>query len=210
MDVGNLITFSKDFFVLVFCVCFCLFQDRRWAYGGSQARSRATATWNLSRICNLHHSSWRRQIPNPLSEAKDRTHNLMVPSWIRQPLSHDGNSCSGLLFFPLPQRGNMLVFTYRVQKFKSLTSCVGKSEETCTPMILLLGRQNGTIPIKCNLATSITTVSTSTLQLSSWNVFYMYTYKMRHEQGYSLQHWRLIKNNSSIQLYRFNKPGCPL
>ena len=32
----------------------------------------ATATPDLSRICNLHHSSEQRQILNPLSEAKDR------------------------------------------------------------------------------------------------------------------------------------------
>ena len=29
----------------------------------------ATATWDLSPICNLHHSSWPRRILNPLSEA---------------------------------------------------------------------------------------------------------------------------------------------
>ena len=38
---------------------------------------------DLSRICDLHHSSWQRQILNPLSEARDRTCNLMVPSQIR-------------------------------------------------------------------------------------------------------------------------------
>jgi len=37
---------------------------------------------DLSRICNLHHSSWQCQILNPLSEARDRTHNLMVASRI--------------------------------------------------------------------------------------------------------------------------------
>ena len=33
-------------------------------------------------ICELHHSSWQRQMLNPLSEARDRIHNFMVPSWI--------------------------------------------------------------------------------------------------------------------------------
>ena len=41
-----------------------------------------TATQDLSHICNLHHSSWQGWILNPLSEARDQTHNLMVPSWI--------------------------------------------------------------------------------------------------------------------------------
>ena len=31
----------------------------------------ATATWDLSHICDLHHSSWQYQILNPLSKARD-------------------------------------------------------------------------------------------------------------------------------------------
>ena len=31
----------------------------------------------------LHHSSWQCQILNQLSKARDRTHNLMVPSRVR-------------------------------------------------------------------------------------------------------------------------------
>ena len=34
----------------------------------------------------------QRRIVNPLSKGRDRTCNLMVPSWIRQPLRHEGNS----------------------------------------------------------------------------------------------------------------------
>ena len=37
------------------------------------ANSTATATWDLSFVCNLHHSSRQRQIPDPLSEARYRT-----------------------------------------------------------------------------------------------------------------------------------------
>ena len=46
------------------------------------AYSRATATKDLNHVCNLQHSSWQRQILNPLIEARDRTRNLMLPSWI--------------------------------------------------------------------------------------------------------------------------------
>ena len=42
----------------------------------------ATAIPDLSGICDLHHSSWQCQILNPLSKARDGTHNLMVPSQI--------------------------------------------------------------------------------------------------------------------------------
>ena len=35
------------------------------------AYTTATATWDLSHVCDLHHSSWQRQILNPLSEVRD-------------------------------------------------------------------------------------------------------------------------------------------
>ena len=47
------------------------------------AYTRATAMRDPSCICNLHHSSWQHRILNPLSKARDRTCNLMVPSPIR-------------------------------------------------------------------------------------------------------------------------------
>ena len=62
------------------------------AYGGSQARGLIGAVaakpmpepqQRGSRVSDLHHSSQQHQILNPLSGARDRTHNLMVPSWIR-------------------------------------------------------------------------------------------------------------------------------
>ena len=62
------------------------------AYRGSQARgpirvllpayTTAKATPDLSHICNLHHSSQQCWILNPLSEARNRTCNFMVPSRI--------------------------------------------------------------------------------------------------------------------------------
>jgi len=35
------------------------------------AYARATATWDPSRICDLHHSSRQRPIVNPLSKGRD-------------------------------------------------------------------------------------------------------------------------------------------
>ena len=43
----------------------------------------ATAMPDPSCFCDLHHSSWQCRILNPLSEVRDQTHNLMVPSRIR-------------------------------------------------------------------------------------------------------------------------------
>ena len=46
------------------------------------AYTTATVMQYPSRICDLYHSSRQCRILNPLSEARDRTHNLMVTSWI--------------------------------------------------------------------------------------------------------------------------------
>ena len=77
-------------FVLFVCFLFCLFRAAPEAYGGSQASgriravaARATAMPDPSRVCSLHHSSRQCQTLNPLSEARDGTRNLMVPSQIR-------------------------------------------------------------------------------------------------------------------------------
>ena len=44
------------------------------------AYTTATATQDLSCVCDLHHSSRQRWIPNPLSEARDGTFILMDAS----------------------------------------------------------------------------------------------------------------------------------
>ena len=96
--------FKKMFLLLVFWFCFCflffvlfcfvflLFRTTLAAYRSSQARGQlelqplayATATriWNLSHVCNLHHSSWQPRILNPLSKTRDQTRVLMDPSQI--------------------------------------------------------------------------------------------------------------------------------
>ena len=42
----------------------------------------ATATRDPNHVCDLHCSSWKHQLLNPLSDARDRVLNLMVPSRI--------------------------------------------------------------------------------------------------------------------------------
>ena len=47
------------------------------------AYATATARGDMSRVCDLRHSSWQRQITDPLSKARDhQTHNLMDTSQI--------------------------------------------------------------------------------------------------------------------------------
>ena len=47
------------------------------------AYTTATATWDPSWVCDLHHNSRQRQILSPLSEAKERTRVLMDASRVR-------------------------------------------------------------------------------------------------------------------------------
>ena len=44
------------------------------------AYATATATPDLSRVCDLHCTSWQCQILNPRSEARDQTHVLVDTS----------------------------------------------------------------------------------------------------------------------------------
>ena len=56
------------------------------------ACTTATATWDLSYICDLRCSLQQQWILNPLSEAKDLTCILMDTSQILNLLSHNRNS----------------------------------------------------------------------------------------------------------------------
>ena len=82
--------------LLLLLLLFGLFVFLRAApttHEGSQARgrnglllpayARAIATPDPSHVCDLHHRSRQCWILNPLSEARDRTHNLMAPGQIR-------------------------------------------------------------------------------------------------------------------------------
>ena len=44
-----------------------------------QAYTPATAAEVPSPICDLYHSSWQHQIPNPLSKARDQTTSSWIP-----------------------------------------------------------------------------------------------------------------------------------
>ena len=46
------------------------------------AYATAIAMQDPSCVCDIYHRSWQRRILKPLSKARDRTHNLIVPSWI--------------------------------------------------------------------------------------------------------------------------------
>ena len=80
---SNQINQSNYMCLFVSFLFFLPFRAAPEAYGSSQTRGRlelqlsgcatATATWDLSHICDLHHSSWQGQVFHPLSEARDWT-----------------------------------------------------------------------------------------------------------------------------------------
>ena len=86
-----LLFFPMLFFLFFIFWSFCLFSPAPEAYRGSQARGpiRAVAAGlcqshsNTGSEPRLHHSSQPRRILNPLSKARNRTRNLMVPSRTR-------------------------------------------------------------------------------------------------------------------------------
>ena len=69
------------------------------------AYTTATATWDPSRICSLHHSSWQCWILNPLSGARNWTLILMDTSWVHYCCATMGTPyflyywCSGIWAF---------------------------------------------------------------------------------------------------------------
>ena len=56
------------------------------------AYTTAIATWHLSLLCDLYHSSWQHWILNPLSQARDRTRVLTDTHQDHNLLRHSGNS----------------------------------------------------------------------------------------------------------------------
>ena len=58
------------------------------------AYTTATAMRDQNRIHDIHHSSWKCQIGNPLREAGDQTRGLKDTIWVLNMLSQNRNSQS--------------------------------------------------------------------------------------------------------------------
>ena len=94
----RLFVFSYTFYFILL-----LFSAAPMAHGGSQAVGQsklqlsayttATAMPGPCHVCSLHHSSRQCWILNPLSETRDRTLDLMVPSQIHSHCTTMGTPC---------------------------------------------------------------------------------------------------------------------
>ena len=65
---------------------------RRRVIAAAESYTTATTTRDLSRICDLRHSSWQRWILNLLREARDPIHVCMDAIRVLNPLSHNRSS----------------------------------------------------------------------------------------------------------------------
>ena len=111
-------TFSFFFFFRAAPVAYGSFQARGWIGATTASLTTAAATPDPSFIWDPYHSSQQRWILNPLSEARVRTHNLMDPSWVRWPLSHEGNS----------QELNFMMFVFFCLSFRTAPVACGSSQ----------------------------------------------------------------------------------
>ena len=86
--IGKMLMESQTFFLFLFFFFFFFFLGphlghmevpRLGVQSGLHllAFNTAKAMPDPSRMCNLHHSSWQHQIPNPLNKARDRIRILM-------------------------------------------------------------------------------------------------------------------------------------
>ena len=92
-----------NFFWTYICRFFFFFNGPHlWQMEVPGLGAYATATQDLSHVCDLQHSSWQHWILNPLREARDRSCILLDTSWVHNPLSHSRNSQIFFFFFSVP------------------------------------------------------------------------------------------------------------
>ena len=81
-------SFILRYFILIFCFLGLHLLHMEVPRLGVQlelqmlAYTTAAAMPDPSHICDLYHSTWQRCILNTLSEARDRTLNLVVTDWV--------------------------------------------------------------------------------------------------------------------------------
>ena len=77
-----------------------------------QGYATATATPDLSHMCDLCCSLQQRQILNPLKEARDRTASSQGQCWVFNPLCH--NRCYLLNQLDRGERNEILDYKHRL------------------------------------------------------------------------------------------------
>ena len=94
-----------------------------------QLLAYTTATQDPSHVCDLNHSSEYLRIFNPLSNARDRTRNLMVTSWIRFCCATMGTPTK-YFFLNVLGKGNHYLAILLKQSL-SLASVASQSPDLC-------------------------------------------------------------------------------
>ena len=121
METINKVHFFSPFFLF-------FFRSPPTAYGGSQAKGQIGAT-----TAGLGHSSWQHWILSPLSQARDQTHNLMVPS-----------RNSFFFFFSFFLKGlNLRIWKFLVQGSNQSCRCQPQSHQIRSHICNLYTTANG-------------------------------------------------------------------
>ena len=89
------------------------------------AFARATAMRDPSHVCDLYHSSRQHHILNLLSEARDRTRNLMVPRRIRFHCATTGTPITYYFLMLVKSSGTYVLsqLSYKFLEGKDCSSC---------------------------------------------------------------------------------------
>ena len=131
-------------FSFPFFLSFCLFRAAPMAYAGSQTRGLIGAV-----AASLHHSLWQCRILNPLSEARDWTCNLVVPSQIHFCCITRGTP-SAVNFSIAPHMDifhTILTFQFILNSFPL---------ESCRPNLAYSHVDHGIFCVKCIKTASLT------------------------------------------------------
>ena len=110
-------------------------------------RATATATWDLSCVCNLHHSSRQHWILNQLSKARDPTHNLTVPSRIRFCCATTGTLFPSFLIIVNYKSKTCNFFKNQIIRIRQRGGKIGHSH----PSTLLVGMYIGSVTMQYNM-----------------------------------------------------------
>ena len=159
----------------LFCTSFFFFRAALAAYDPQtrgQIGATATATWDPSHICDLHHGSRQQQIPDSLSEARDQTCILMDTSLIHFHCTTTGTPCSLLLFSSV-----LFAALWLSKSLVCMTPCL-----IFSPMMLFWLRWDG--PFCYHLSAKPLT----THLYQCFSCFQTFSFDEKHTPGYNFSH----------------------
>ena len=143
-----------------------------------------------SRICELHHSSGQRRIPYPLSNARDQTHNLMVPNRIRFCCAMTGTPIYLFLFrsnwhIAFRCTTNNLIFAY-IAKWSQLVSLTSITMHGYKNSFLMKKRKIYSLNNFWIYRTALLTIVLMLYVISLWHFFFVCVWHLFYSWEFAL------------------------